>query len=192
MRRDGVIERVVMSQPSPQFLDVIDEPEALFAIARALGHHKGSDYRDPFPVQVVSTGLPVIIVPVRTLTAVRSIIPDVSAIAELSQQYGVNGLMVFSTMTVEQSSTVHTRMFAPLIGIVEDPATGSASGALGAYLVQHGVVDIGPMTTITAEQGYEIDRPSRILIQVDSDEEVIQSVTVGGQAMMVVEGTLTF
>ena len=70
-------------------------------------------------------------------------------------------------MTVEQSSTVHTRMFAPLIGIVEDPATGSASGALGAYLVQHGVVDIGPITTITAEQGYEIDRPSRILIQVD-------------------------
>ena len=108
------------------------------------------------------------------------------------QQYGANGLMVFSTMTVEQSSTVHTRMFAPLIGIVEDPATGSASGALGAYLVQHGVVDIGPITTITAEQGYEIDRPSRILIQVDSDEEIIQSVTVGGQAMMVVEGTLTF
>ncbi|MCE3223239.1 MAG: yddE [Nitrospira sp.] len=95
-------------------------------------------------------------------------------------------------MTVEQSSTVHTRMFAPLIGIVEDPATGSASGALGAYLVQHGVVDISPMTEITAEQGYEIDRPSRILIQVDSDEEVIQAVMVGGQAMMVVEGTLTF
>jgi trans-2,3-dihydro-3-hydroxyanthranilate isomerase len=190
--RDGVIERVVMSQPSPQFLDVIDEQEALFAIARSLGITKALITETRFPVQVVSTGLPVIIVPVRTLTAVRSIIPDVSAIAELSQQYGANGLMVFSTMTVEQSSTVHTRMFAPLIGIVEDPATGSASGALGAYLVQHGVVDIGPITTITAEQGYEIDRPSRILIQVDSDEEIIQSVTVGGQAMMVVEGTLTF
>ena len=158
----------------------------------ALGITKALITETRFPVQVVSTGLPVIIVPVRTLTAVRSIIPDVSAIADLSQQYGANGLMVFSTMTVEQSSTVHTRMFAPLIGIVEDPATGSASGALGAYLVQHGVVDIGPITTITAEQGYEIDRPSRILIQVDSDEEMIQSVTVGGQAMMVVEGTLTF
>ena len=143
-------------------------------------------------VQVVSTGLPVIIVPVRTLTAVRQIIPDVAAIADLSQQYGANGIMVFSTMTVEQSSSVHTRMFAPLIGIVEDPATGSASGALGAYLVQHGVVDIRPSTEITAEQGYEIDRPSRILIQVDSDDDVIQGVTVGGQAMMVVEGTLTF
>jgi len=130
---DGVIERVVMAQPSPQFLDVIEEPEALFAIARSLGITKAAITESRFPVQVVSTGLPVIIVPVRTLTAVRSIIPDVAAIAELSQQYGANGMMVFSSMTVEQSSTVHTRMFAPLIGIVEDPATGSASGALGAY-----------------------------------------------------------
>ena len=53
-------------------------------------------------------------------------------------------------------------------------------------------MDIGPLTEITAEQGYEIDRPSRILIQVDSDEEVIQTVMVGGQATLVVEGTLTF
>ncbi|WHZ15214.1 MAG: Phenazine biosynthesis protein PhzF like [Nitrospira sp.] len=191
-KRNGAIERVVMSQPSPQFLDVIDEPEALFSIARSLGITKALIAETHFPVQVVSTGLPVIIVPVRTLTAVRSIVPDVAAIAELSQRYGANGMMAFSTMTVEQSSTVHTRMFAPLIGIVEDPATGSASGALGAYLVQQGVVDISPMTEITAEQGYEIDRPSRILIQVDSDDDVIQSVTVGGQATMVVEGTLSF
>ena len=188
---DGVIERVVMAQPSPEFLDVIDEPEALFAIARSLGMTKSAITESRFPVQVVSTGLPVIIVPVRTLTAVRSIVPDVAAIAELSQQYGANGMMVFSTMTVEQSSSVHTRMFAPLIGIVEDPATGSASGALGAYLVQHGVVDIRPETEITAEQGYEIDRPSRILIQVNSDDDAIQGVMVGGESILVVEGTLS-
>ncbi len=189
---EGVVERVVMAQPSPEFLDVIEEPEALFAIARALGITKAAITESRFPVQVVSTGLPVIIVPVRTLTAVRSIVPDVAAIAELSQQYGANGMMVFSTMTVEQSSTVHTRMFAPLIGIVEDPATGSASGALGAYLVQHGVVDIRPETEIIAEQGYEIDRPSRILIQVNSDDDAIQGVMVGGESVMVVDGTLNF
>jgi trans-2,3-dihydro-3-hydroxyanthranilate isomerase len=70
--RDGVIERVVMAQPSPQFLDVIDQPEALFVIARSLGITKGLITETRFPVQVVSTGLPVIIVTVRTLTAVRS------------------------------------------------------------------------------------------------------------------------
>ena len=161
--RNGTIERVVMSQPAPQFLDAVGEPEDLFSIARALGITKALITETHFPVQVVSTGLPVMIVPVRTLTAVRQIIPDVSMVAELCQRFGANGIMVFTTMTVEDTSTVHTRMFAPLIGIVEDPATGSASGALGAYLVQYGVVDIAPVTEIVAEQGYEIDRPSRIL-----------------------------
>ena len=190
--RNGTILRVVMSQPKPQFLDVVDNRDDLFSIAKALGVAKQQITDTRRPVQVVSTGLPVMIVPMRTLTAVRSIIPDVSAVAALCQQYGANGMMVYSTMTVEQQATVHTRMFAPLIGIIEDPATGSASGALGAYLVQNGVVEVGPMTEIVAEQGYEIERPSRILIQVESEDDVIQEVKVGGQAVMVVEGTLTF
>ena len=100
--------------------------------------------------------------------------------------------MVFTTMTVEDWASVHTRMFAAPIGISEDPATGSASGALGAYLVNNGVVDVGPTTEVLIEQGYEIDRPSRITVQVFSDDDVIQKVTVGGQAVMVAEGKLLF
>ena len=100
--------------------------------------------------------------------------------------------MVFTTVTVEEFSDVHTRMFAPSIGILEDPATGSASGALGAYLVHNGVVEVGPTTEIIAEQGYEIERPSRIVIQVESDDDAIQEVKVGGQVVMMAEGTLTF
>jgi trans-2,3-dihydro-3-hydroxyanthranilate isomerase len=190
--KDGHITRVVMSQPEPQFLDIVDNRDDLFSLARALGMARQQITETKWPVQVVSTGLPVMVVPVRTLTAVRSIVPDVSAIAELCQQYGANGMMVFTTMTVEQHATVHTRMFAPLIGIVEDPATGSASGALGAYLLHHGVVEVAPLTEIIAEQGYEIERPSRILIQVESEDDAIQGVKVGGQAVMVLEGTLTF
>jgi trans-2,3-dihydro-3-hydroxyanthranilate isomerase len=83
-------------------------------------------------------------------------------------------------------------MFAPKIGILEDPATGSAGGALGAYLVQNGAVEVGPTTEILIEQGYEIDRPSRILVQVKSEDDVIQGVTVGGQCVLVVEGMLRF
>ncbi|WP_447602703.1 PhzF family phenazine biosynthesis protein [Nitrospira sp. Nam80] len=190
--KDGNVTRVVMSQPEPQFLDIVESREDLFSLARALGMTRQQITETRWPVQVVSTGLPVMIVPVRTLTAVRSIVPDISAIAELCRQYGANGIMAFSTMTVEQQATVHTRMFAPLIGIVEDPATGSASGALGAYLLQHGVVEVAPMTEIIAEQGYEIERPSRILIQVESEDDTIQAVKVGGEAVMVLEGTLTF
>ena len=190
--REGDIQRVVMSQPKPEFLGTLGKLEELFEVAQALGLSKDLITRTKFPIGLVSTGLPVMIVPVRTLTAVRSIVPNPAAINELCERYGVNGIMVFTTMTVEDASAVHTRMFASPIGVVEDPATGSASGALGAYLVQHGVVEVAPITEIIAEQGYELDRPSRILIQVESDDDIIQSVKVGGHVVLIIEGTLTF
>ncbi len=191
-KEDGQVVRVVMSQPAPQFLERVDSPEDLYKVASVLGIAKHVIEEAKFPLEVVSTGLPVLIVPVRTLTAVRSIRPDASAITDLCRRVGANGILVFTTVTVESSATVHTRMFAPAIGILEDPATGSASGALGAYLVQNGVVEVGPMTEIVVEQGYEIERPSRILVQVESDDDAIQTVKVGGQCVMVVEGTLSF
>jgi len=188
----GEILRVVMTQPKPEFLTAIEATEELYELANALGMDKAVLKGARSPVQVVSTGLPVMIVPVRTLTAVRSIMPQAAAITEVCDRYGANGIMVFTTVTVEPFATVHTRMFAPPIGVLEDPATGSASGALGAYLVHHGVVDVGPTTEIIAEQGYELDRPGRIVIQVESDDDAIQEVKVGGQVVLVMQGEITF
>ncbi len=190
--QEGVLTHVVMTQPKPEFLGPVDEMEDVYKIASALGLPKHAITDMKWPVEVVSTGLPVLIVPVRTLTAVRSIQPNASAIMDLCSRFGANGIMVFTTVTVEPSATVHARMFAPSIGILEDPATGSASGALGAYLVQNGVVDVAPTTDIIVEQGYEIERPSKILVRVESDDDIIKTVKVGGQCVMVVEGTLTF
>jgi trans-2,3-dihydro-3-hydroxyanthranilate isomerase len=190
--REGEVTLVVMTQPKPEFLGPVGAMEDVYQIARALGLPKYVITDMKWPIEVVSTGLPVIIVPMRTLTAVRSIQPDPSAIMDLCSRFGANGLMAFTTVTVEPSATVHARMFAPSIGILEDPATGSASGALGAYLVQNGVVDVAPTTEIVIEQGYEIERPSQILVRVESDDDIIQTVKVGGQCVMVVEGTLTF
>jgi trans-2,3-dihydro-3-hydroxyanthranilate isomerase len=190
--RHGEITRVVMSQPKPEFIGSIDAIQDLYEIAKALGLSKSFITGAKLPIQVVSTGLPVIIVPVRSLTAVKSIVPNGTVINELCARHGANGVMVFTTITVEEASTVHTRMFASPIGVMEDPATGSASGALGAYLVHHGLVEVRPITEIIAEQGYELDRPSRIHIEVDSDDDEIQKVRVGGQAVMIIEGKLTF
>jgi trans-2,3-dihydro-3-hydroxyanthranilate isomerase len=188
----GSVARVVMAQPKPEFLEPLTATDELYLIAAALGIPKHVIADAKWPLQVVSTGLPVLIVPVRTLTAARSIVPDASAIIRVCERFGANGIMVFTTVTVESFASVHARMFAPKIGILEDPATGSAGGALGAYLVHHGVVEVGPMTEILIEQGYEIDRPSRILVQVESEDDVIQGVTVGGQCVLVVEGELRF
>ena len=189
---DGRVDRVVMTQPKPEFLGPVDAMEDVYKIAGALGLPKSAITDMKWPIEVVSTGLPVIVVPVRTLTAVRSIRPDAAAIIDVCRRFGANGIMAFTTVTVEPSATVHARMFAPSIGILEDPATGSASGALGAYLVQNGVVDVAPTVDIVVEQGYEIERPSQILVRIESDDDMIQTVKVGGQCVMVVEGTLTF
>ncbi|HXV68089.1 MAG TPA: PhzF family phenazine biosynthesis protein [Nitrospira sp.] len=189
---EGQVDQIMMTQPRPEFLGPIEETDDLYKIAVAMGLSKHVIADTKWPLEIVSTGFPVLIVPVRTLTAVRSIVPDPSAIIDLSRRFGMNGVMVFTTVTVESSATVHARMFAPAIGIPEDPATGSAGGALGAYLVQNGVVEVAPTTEIIIEQGYEIERPSRILVQVESDDDMIQSVKVGGQCVMVADGTLRF
>lgn len=188
----GDILRVVMTQPAPQFLGRLEDVRDQFEIARALGVAKTALNDAKFPIEVLSTGLPVLIVPMRQLTSVRSVKPNQQELAELCTRFGVNAVLVFTTVTVDPRSTVHTRVFAPLLGISEDPATGSASGALGAYLVQNGVVQVNPTTEIVSEQGYEIERPSRIMIQVVSDDDMITEVKVGGRAVMVVEGSLSF
>ena len=192
LTRNGQVMRVVMTQPAPQFLERINDTEDLYKVAAALGIPKHTITDTKHSLEVVSTGLPVLIVPVRTLTAVRSINPDPSAIVDLCGRFGANGIMAFTTVTVEPFSNVHARMFAPAIGIPEDPATGSASGALGAYLVQNKIVSFGPLTEIVIEQGYEVERPSRILVQVESNGDAIETVKVGGQCVMVVEGSLSF
>jgi len=192
LTRNGQVMRVVMTQPAPQFLERIDDTEDLYKVAAALGIPKHTITDTKHSLEVVSTGLPVLIVPVRTLTAVRSINPDPSAIVDLCGRFGANGIMAFTTVTVEPFSNVHARMFAPAIGIPEDPATGSASGALGAYLVQNKIVSFGPLTEIVIEQGYEVERPSRILVQVELKGDAIETVKVGGQCVMVVEGSLSF
>ena len=85
------------------------------------------------------------------------------------------------------------RMFAPLLGVPEDPATGSANGALGTYLVHRRAVPVTePTTYILSEQGAELGRPSSLYVEVDSVGEEITTVRVGGQVVPVAEGVVRF
>ena len=83
--------------------------------------------------------------------------------------------------------TYMNRMFAPEIGIIEDPATGSANGPLACYLFKYNIKK-GPLVS---EQGFEINRPSTIYIEIESDKGVIKNVKVGGQAVFVGKGQLS-
>ena len=186
---NGQVQRVVMTQDLPKFLKQwADIPR----LAAALGVPETEIRSDgPLP-QVVSTGLPQMIIPVRSLRAVRNAKPNTAALLEIGHEADTDCFAIFSQETLFDGNDLHMRMFAPGLGILEDPATGSASGGLGAYLVKYQVVAPGAdgTTYLVNEQGYEIDRPSTIFIEVDGTSDNITAVRVGGQAVSFISGTV--
>jgi trans-2,3-dihydro-3-hydroxyanthranilate isomerase len=187
------VERVVMTQGKPDFLDVLDD---LTDLAAGLGLPVEAIAANPWPVQIVSTGVPQMMVPVRSLAEVQGLdarVLNTTALNRVCRDLDTQCVMVFTTEVENPASTVHVRMFAPMLGVPEDPATGSANGALGAYLVKHGVVPLDkPTVHIVSEQGSEMGRPSMLHVEVDHEKGDPHSVRVGGQVVLVVEGVARF
>ena len=160
--------------------------------ARALSLDENDFDPRNMPVQLVSTGLPWAICPVRTREAVERASGNATAFQELTKilPKDVLDLYVTCLQPLDSSSTTHSRGLS-LVGrnIVEDPATGSASGCLGAYLVHRCLVPPRRSVGIINEQGYEIGRASKVEIQVTtSDKGDIESVRVGGTTVQVMDG----
>ena len=197
----GKVERVVMTQDRPTFHAVLEDVTEL---AAGLGLAPEAITDMEFPVQIVSTGVPQMMVPIRSLAEVQALDAgklNTGALNRVCRAVGTECVMVFTFETEQPESTVHVRMFAPLLGVPEDPATGSANGALGAYLVHHracpeqsrrAVPVTEPTTYIVSEQGAEISRPSTLYVEVDSEGEEITAVRVGGQVVPVLEGVVRF
>ena len=189
----GRVERVVMTQDRPSFHAVLGEVGEL---AGALGLASEAIGETGLPVQLVSTGIPQLMVPVRQLAEVQELGADrldVGALTRVCRGLGTDCVMVFCLETESPEATVHARMFAPSLGVPEDPATGSANGALGAYLVHHRAVPVTePTTHITSEQGLEMSRPSTLYVEVDSGGGEVTAVRVGGEVVAVAEGEVRF
>ena len=187
---DEVVTQVTMTQPAPQFLAILP-PADVGQLARGLGLDPQDILGTGLPTQLVSTGLPQLMVPVRSLAAIQAITLELGALHTICQRYDTHSIYAFTRETVTSSAHVHSRLFAPLAGVFEDPATGSASGALGSYLVHYRVFG-GEATVVCLEneQGYELGRPSRILIEIVQDGATISSVRVGGRVVKVIDGTI--
>jgi len=180
--------RVVMTQTLPQFEDPVTDCAKL---GKALGGDARTVVRKPGP-QVVSTGLPQMMIPVKSLDVLKNL-PSGGAgmtLASFLKDHGTDCAMCYTMETVSPDATVHCRMFAPGIGIMEDPATGSAAGALGSYLVWHNIVrPHNGVARIVVEQGLEIGRDSRIDVEIEvGNGGEITEVEVGGEAVAVIEG----
>jgi trans-2,3-dihydro-3-hydroxyanthranilate isomerase len=146
-----------------------------------------ADLDDRSPVQVVSTGLPALIVPLRDLDALRRCKVDWERYTEVAGP-GKN-LYVFCPESHDDGpGDLSARMFANDLGVPEDPATGSAAGCLAAYLLEHSYLGTDAVD-VRVEQGYEIGRPSLLYLQAERDGEKI-IVNVGGKVQMVARGEL--
>ena len=193
--KDGAPVQVVMTQSKFEILAEVDDWNEQAEIARALGRLR-EDLDETLPIQVISTGLRSLVVPIRSLADLRHCRVNASLLAEIYTRLGAIGCYAFSRETIEiGESRAHARFFAPADNIPEDPATGSAAGALGAYLVHNsasGAESVDGTVRFVIEQGDFIHRPSRINLEVKGKLGAIDEVRVGGPSVVVAHGEVVF
>jgi trans-2,3-dihydro-3-hydroxyanthranilate isomerase len=180
-----------MDQRLPEVRDPLVSVDVL---ARAAGIDRSAHQRTGLTAQEISTGVPYILLPVATRADVDAAEPDTATLRALTSAFGIEhvGIYLFSVENRGDDVTAYSRMFAAGLGIAEDPATGSACGPLGSYLVQHKLVPPEAASKIVSWQGVAMGRPSRIHIAIAQNADgTISRVQVGGQAVMVARGHLT-
>lgn len=156
--------------------------------ATAIAALVGLEARDldaALPVEEVSTGNLMLIVPVNSLAAIRRAWGNAPLLKRFYEETGCLGPYCFTAETVEAGAHLHSRFFAPHMGILEDPATGSAAGPLAAYLLKHRTH--GASFELINEQGYEMNRPSIIHLRGEVDADGY-CVSVGGSCACVGSG----
>jgi trans-2,3-dihydro-3-hydroxyanthranilate isomerase len=181
--RSGEACGLWMTQKQPTFGKIYE----VGPISQILGVG-GQDIDDRFPVREVSTGAPAIIVPLKTLSAVKRLRLDYPKLFDLPKGPDTIGLLAFCPEAESAENHLHARFFTAMASIPEDPATGSANGCLAGYLVKHKVLGTESID-VRVEQGYEIGRPSLLFLKAGPVSDGID-VNVGGNVVMVAEGTL--
>ena len=197
--KDGDPMRVVMTQGKFEIRGEIDDWHEQAEIARALGL-ASEDLDESLPIQAVSTGNTMLLVPVRSLADLGHCRPNLAMLSEIYErsdfsEANATGCYAFTRETIEiGEARAHARFFVGM-NIGEDPATGSAAGPLGGYLVYHGAAGVDPVDGVyrfVVEQGDFINRPSRIGLEVNGEPGKVEKVRVGGTSVVVARGTLEF
>jgi trans-2,3-dihydro-3-hydroxyanthranilate isomerase len=166
---------VWMRQHPPVFGEERDRD----AVARGLGLTR-DDIDEKYPARLVSTGLEFLLVPLKSLSALRT--------ARLLDPHLAHGVFVFCPDGYERGQAISARMFAGGMGVAEDPATGSANGCLAGYLVEYRYFG-GNRVEIRVGQGYEVGRPSQLYLRARKENGDRISVDVGGKVRIVADGT---
>lgn len=175
-------DTLTMSQNEPSFDMKIDELEF---VARVL-NIRVEDIRTDFPIQLVSTGLPCIIVPLKTVNAIQRCSIDHVQFKRFLETYYKCNLLVFSEEESKEQNSLRVRVFLDDTGFYEDPATGSANGNLAGYLLEYRFFDKDKID-VRVNQGYEMGRPSNVNIAAKL-ENGTYDIQVGGKVQLVAKG----
>lgn len=180
---------VIMTQGRPEFGDVLGD--GLRArLVEALGiTHEDLDSR--YPIQIVSTGHSKVLVGIHDQSTLHAVQPDLVALTDLSAVIGCNGYFLFTLDSDDEEIVAHGRMFAPAIGVPEDPVTGNGNGPLGAYLARHKALrPSSGLISFLAKQGEAMGRPGivRVMVEMENDEPAV--VRVGGDAVIAFQTTI--
>lgn len=186
-------DTVLMDMAVPQAIDKINEKEALYELYSIMGiseENQGEvllDGREETVLlpEMISTGLPDIMMPVRSEKELAAIRPDFPALSKLSEKYEVVGVHAFTVNT--KDGAVHCRNFAPLYDIDEEAATGTSNGALTYYLYKNGLLSKDEENLFI--QGEAMDRPSKIRSRL-SEESGTVKIQVGGSAVILAVGEI--
>ncbi len=180
IERNGDDIKIIMTQGTPEIGKVIADHHVDEALA-ALGLSR-EDIIPDLPVQFTSTGHGKVIIPINDEQKLHQIMPDFDALKALTQKIGHTGYFV---MTIHEDGPyrTHGRMFAPAIGINEDPVTGNGNGPAGLYMAHHGVLKFDDQTSYLGIQGEAMGKPGVIEVRVFKDGESISKLQVAGSAV---------
>ena len=159
------------------------------AMASALGLAPADLGFDDWPAEVWSAGNPFTYVPLKNVDAIRRCRVNLATFDDAFRSAGAPGAFVFSKETADRANDFHARMFAPGIGPIEDPATGSAVAAFAGYLAGRGRYKNGEHV-VRVEQGFEMGRPSLIELRMTVDGTHVTQASIAGSAVVVCEGRL--
>ncbi len=175
-----------MTQKRPLFAKVDD----IVDVAGALGVGADKMFHEEFPLCRASTGVPCLLVPMRSLETVERLNPKAGAIEELAHEHEVNAVYVYTWNVVDKDSMLHARCFAVTPDYHEDPASALPAGALCAYLAENEFVPRERFDEMVVEQGTWVGRHSRLLARIEKRGSAIRKVEVGGSAAVSVSGRL--
>ena len=184
-RHDGRVETMLKLAPAdfdPVLMSEADL-ESLFG-----PEIKGSDTN--LPVGRTESDFTHLVIPINDLETMRTIVPIYPNIESMCAEKQIDTVVLFTLDTVHAESTVHCREFAPLVGTPEVPAAGTTNRALACYLLQHGLLEIPPngRCTLICEQGYEMNRPSKVRTELTLNKGEIVNIRVGGLATKTISG----